>query len=381
MPYPSSYRSSQRHPIATAAVAAAGLFAAWQGQKLLRAQWAKAKTSTDMARVLAKLAELGARPVETLSVDEARRQPMPADAVTALAGRRPSDGVSARDLQIDGAAGPLPARVYTPAEATDGQRRPLIVYWHGGGWVIADLDTYDASARALARETDAIVLSCHYRQAPEHKFPAAHEDALAAYRWATNHAEELGADPARIAVAGESAGGNLAANVALMARDQGLPMPVHQLLIYPIASANLSSPSYLQNAYAKPLSKAGVKWFVAHALASKAQAKDERIDLVNRDDLMGAPPATIINADIDPLRWDGEALAEALDTADVPMHQATYPGVTHEFFGMDAVVARARDAQALAGRELRRAFGLEQDLRPDRQAGSAMARESGVMRP
>jgi acetyl esterase/lipase len=358
-PKPLSKR--KRSPLATAALAVAGLVVARQVGRTLAAQYAMLKTAPDMKRVLDKMAELGIQPVEKLSVEAARRQPTPADAVRAIAGVIPPDGVMVRDVRIRGAASDLPARVYTPQAATadDGGKPPLIVYWHGGGWVIADLDTYDGGARALARETGAVVLSCHYRQAPEHKFPAAHEDALAAYAWAVEHAQELGADGRRVAVAGESAGGNLAANVALAAART----PDHQLLVYPVASANLFSASYLENVRAKPLSKAGMQWFIGHVFASKAEAKDPRIDLVNRDDLAKAPPATIITADIDPLRSDGEALADRLTDAGVPVHYACYPAVTHEFFGMDAAVAAARDAQALAGQELRRAFGDDADMR------------------
>ena len=337
----------------TAAWTAGGVVASALALRFGLAQYATRRADPDMQRVLDKLAELDAKPFETLSVEQARAQPTPDDAVQALAGGAKSGGVSSRDLQIEGAAGRLPARLYTPA---GGNAQGLIIYWHGGGWVFADLDVYDAGPRALARETGAAVLSCHYRQAPEHRFPAAHEDALASYRWAVQHAAELGADGTRIAVAGESAGGNLAAFVALEAARAGLPRPVHQLLVYPVASANLYSPGYLANAYAKPLSRAGMKWFIKHVFDSSAQAKDPRVDLVNRDDLRIAPPATIVNADIDPLRSDGEVLAERLRSAGVPVQQRTFPGVTHEFFGMDAVVAGAREAQAFAGRELSRAL-------------------------
>src|SRR5690606_32591097 len=136
-----------------------------------------------------------------------------------------------------------------------------IVYYHGGGWVRAGLDTYDASARALANIANAVVVSAHYRQGPEHRFPAAHSDALAAYQWTLAHAGEIGGDAARIAVAGESAGGNLAASVAIMARNQDMPMPVHQLLIYPVADCDFDSPSYIENADARPLGRDAMRWF------------------------------------------------------------------------------------------------------------------------
>ena len=359
-----SPRRRRPEPLTAATIAVAGAAAAVGALRFGLARYAAGKANPDMKRVLDALAALGAKPIEKLSVAAARSQPTPADAVAAVTGgARPDDGVTTREAMVRGAAGVLPARVYTPAGGGD-EPRPLIVYWHGGGWVIADLDTYDDGARALARESGAVVVSCHYRQAPEHPFPAAHEDALAAYADVVSRAREFGADPARVAVAGESAGGNLAANIALAARGAGLARPVHQLLVYPVASANLYSASYLANARALPLSRAGMKWFIGHVFASSAQAKDPRIDLVNRTDFAGAPPATIINAEIDPLRSDGEKLADVMNAAGVAVHQATFPGVTHEFFGMDAAVAGARQAQALAGQELRRAFGDELDRRP-----------------
>ena len=351
---------NQARTVAAALVAAAGVWAARSVAKARRARDAMARTDPDMRRVLDTLAKLGAKPVEKLSVAEARRQPTPADAVRAILieddrPTRPPADVSTRAISINGATGPIAARVHAPPG--DGPH-PVIIFWHGGGWVIADLDTYEESARALAREADAIVVSCHYRQAPEHKFPAAHEDAFAAYQWVLANAADLGGDPTRIAVAGESAGGNLAANVAIRAREEGVEAPVHQLLIYPVAGSDLNTPSYVENAQAKPLSKAGMQWFIRHVFARQSDAKDARIDLAGRDDLHRLPPATIIVAAIDPLRSDGERYAERLESAGVPVRLARFDGVTHEFFGMDAVVAKAREAQAFAGRELRHAFAV-----------------------
>jgi acetyl esterase/lipase len=205
------------------------------------------RTDPDMSQVIAALGALGAQPIETLPVKRARSQPTPADAARRVLQERgqpaaPRPVPQVRDISIPTPAGPITARVYGPARGAAGA--PLVVYWHGGGWVIADLDTYDASARALQAETGAVVLSVHYRQAPEHRFPAAHEDALAAYRWAVANARSLGADPRRVAVAGESAGGNLALNVAIAARDAGLPAPQHMALIYPVAGTDTNTPSY-----------------------------------------------------------------------------------------------------------------------------------------
>jgi len=233
---------------------------------------------------------------------------------------------------------------------------PVILYIHGGGWVIADLDTYDASPRALANAAGAIVVSTHYRQGPEAKFPAAHEDALAAYKWVLANAAKFGGDPKRVAVVGESAGGNLAANIAIQARDQKLQAPLHQVLVYPVANNDLNSPSYVENANAKPLNKPMIEWFVKHYLGDPAKAADPRIALAKQPDLAGLPPATIILAQIDPLRSDGEVYAEKLRAAGVPVTVQKYDGVTHEFFGMGAVVDKAKQAQQLAGEKLRAAF-------------------------
>jgi acetyl esterase/lipase len=240
----------------------------------------------------------------------------------------------------------LPARVYTPKDAGTGPL-PVVLYFHGGGWVVSDIDAYDASARSLANETGAIVVSAHYRQGPEHKFPAAHDDAFAAYRWVTQNAPAFGGDPRRIAVAGESAGGNLAANVAIKARDSGMRMPAHMLLVYPVASGDLESGSAKEHANAKPLSKDMMFWFAKQYFNSPADALDARIDLVNAN-LAGLPPTTIVNAEFDPLLSGGELLADRLEAAGVDVEQKTYEGVTHEFFGTGAVVEEAREAMDFA---------------------------------
>ena len=314
----------------------------------------------DMQQVLDALAALGARPLETLSPAQARANPTPTDAVQKVLrddGKDPAPtlGIDTRDLDIPAPGGAIRARVYTPQDAPD-KIRPVLGYWHGGGWVIADLDVYDASPRAIARGADCIVVSFHYRQAPEHKFPAAHEDAIACYRWLLDHAADFNGDPARIAIMGESAGGNLAANVSIAARDRGLPPPVHQVLVYPVANADVTTESYVQHADAKPLSKAGMEWFVSHVFSDKSQARDPRIDLVNAN-LAGLPPTTIVLAEIDPLRSDGEMLGERLEQAGVDVETKTYMGVTHEFFGMGLVVDEARKAEGFVSHNLRKAFG------------------------
>ncbi|MBC7740054.1 MAG: alpha/beta hydrolase fold domain-containing protein [Candidatus Saccharibacteria bacterium] len=206
-----------------------------------------ATPAPEMQSVLDKLAELGAKPQHPLPVDQARAHPTPADAVAAVMVDKgidagPAADIATSDIVIPGPAGDIKARVYTPSG--DGPF-PVIVYYHGGGWVIADIDTYDASARALALGVGAVVVSSHYRQGPEDVFPAAHDDAYAAYVWVVENAGTLNGDPARMLIAGESAGANLAANVAIMARDAQITQPLHQLLVYPIAGNDMTTPSYL----------------------------------------------------------------------------------------------------------------------------------------
>lgn len=318
-----------------------------------------ARADSQMQAVLEQLALLGGKPLTTLSPAEAREQPTPADAVKALLEERgmstapePVGDVENRDIL--GAAGNIPARIYTPAGEGP---FPVIVYYHGGGWVIANLDTYDASARALTNAAQAVVVSVAYRQAPEHKFPAAHSDAFAAYRWALDNAGEINGDSMRVAVAGESAGGNLAAAVAMMARDSSVKAPVHQLLVYPIADYSMDTPSYGENANAKPLSKPLMAWFFDHYLRSPADGASPLITLVDAPNLSGLPSATVITAEIDPLRSEGKAYADRLRAAGVDVTYKNYEGVTHEFFGMGAVVDKAKEAVQVGANGLKGAFG------------------------
>ncbi|CAN5253730.1 alpha/beta hydrolase [soil metagenome] len=316
----------------------------------------------EMQAVLDQLAHLGAEPLETLIPEQARKQPSPADAVNAVARIRgldaePESVGNLSDRTFEGPGGTVALRLYWPKDADPGTSGlPVVLYIHGGGWVIADIDTYDASARAVANAAGAIVVSTHYRQAPEHKFPAAHEDTMAAYRWVLDNAAAFGGDPRRIALVGESAGGNMAANIAISARDQGLQAPVHQVLVYPVANNDMQSPSYLQNANASPLGKAAMAWFVRYTFHSADETADPRISLARRSDLAGLPATTIILAELDPLRSEGELLGEALRDADVPVLIHQFDGVTHEFFGMGAVLEEARLAQQLAGQRLAQAF-------------------------
>ncbi|RYE70298.1 MAG: alpha/beta hydrolase, partial [Oxalobacteraceae bacterium] len=216
---------------------------------------------------------------------------------------------------------------------------------------------YDGGARGLAKQANAIVVSSDYRLAPEAKFPASHDDALAAYKWAVENAASIKGDPKRMALAGESAGGNMAISTAVAVRDAGLTKPTHVLAVYPVGqTGNLNTKSYVDSATAKPLNKPMIEWFVDKLLVKPEDKMDPRLDVLNAK-LAGLPPVTIINAQIDPLREDGAMLQGALKKAGVKVDRKVYDGVTHEFFGMAAVVKDAADAQKYGGQALKASFG------------------------
>ena len=326
-----------------------------------QARTTPAKPDMMMQKVLDTMADLGGKPIETLTPEEARRQPTPTDAVKRILRETirdddPTLGVQTRDITIDGAAAPLQARVYSPNLDSD-DLKPLVVYFHGGGFVIADLDVYDGGPRGVSRFADCVVLSVHYRQAPEHKFPAAHDDAVAAYKWALANAQKIGGDPRKVAVMGESAGGNLAINVSIAARDQGLQAPLHQVLVYPLVGNDLNTESYIENATARPLNKPMIEWFVKHTFNNESETADPRVNVVGAADLSRLPSSTVITAEIDPLRTEGETLAERLEAAGNDVRAKTFNGSTHEFFGMGLVVPDAAVAQQFAAHDLKKAFG------------------------
>ena len=254
----------------------------------------------------------------------------------------------------------LLARVYHPAGASDAELLPVMVYFHGGGFVIATLDTYDASCRALANATGAIVASIAYRQAPEMPFPTAVDDAYAATQYFLGGAGVVGGDPERVIVAGESAGGNLATVVCLRARDEGGLMPLHQVLVYPVstfAPEGESLESIQEYATAIPLGAAGLEWFGMHYLADPADATNPYASPLLATDLSGLPPVTMIQAEIDPLQSQGTVYADALEAAGVTVSRTLYEGVTHEFFGMTTVVDKAAEAVAQVATEVNAALG------------------------
>ncbi|TPG60981.1 alpha/beta hydrolase [Hymenobacter nivis] len=303
----------------------------------------------------------------TLSARQARMTHSVTDAVNALLAKNnrsaPAAAVTVSQMVLPkaytAASAPdgVPVRVYKPTAVATGAR-PAIVYYHGGGWVIGSLDVYEPSAQALAERTGAIVFSVDYRLASEtaNKFPAAHEDAYAAYKYVRDNAAALNVNPAKIAVAGESAGGNMAAAVCILARERGVTLPVHELLVYPVADNNLTTTSYTTYANAVPLSKANIQYFTGLYFNTPADGDNRLISLVDVADLRGLPPTTIIAAEIDPLQTEGMTLRDKLTTAGVSVQYQLYAGTTHEFFGTYAVVPPANDAQDFAATRLKAAF-------------------------
>lgn len=316
-----------------------------------------ARADADMQKVLDSLASLTPKPVESLSPSDARKQPTPTDAVMKIIKDEKIKADPHAGLKVANSRfadmGNLRLRYYTPENANKDSNLPVVVYFRGGGWVIADLDVYDSSPAAIARKANAIVISVDYPLAPEHKFPAAHDEAIDAYKYIAKNAKGWGGNPDKIALVGESAGGNLAINTAIAARDQNLVKPVAIVSVYPVASNSLDTPSKKTYANAKPLNTPMMAWFFDKVLTSPDQKNDKRLDLVSAD-LKGLPPTTIINAEIDPLKSDGDMLAEKLKAAGVDVTHKLYTGVTHEFFGMDAVVAKAKEAQDFAVAQLKK---------------------------
>lgn len=326
-----------------------------------------------MQMILDAYRDMGALPIETLSPEAARQMPLLDRAALYVYGHHfmkkaiapmPLNvgKVEHRQILVPG-NDRLLVRIYTPRSEKPPQGWPVLVYYHGGGWVLATLDTYDASCRALCDATDAVVISVQYRQAPEHKFPAAPEDAFGAYLWAGKAASQLDIDPERIAVGGESAGGNLAAVVCLMARAHGEKLPLHQLLIYPVTdiAGGAERESGLEYINAAPLSTALLSWMYSHYVPAGVDRTQPYLSPINAN-LEGMPPATVILADIDPLRSEGSAYARQLNKAGVLVNMKIFEGVTHEFFGLAGLVNEAGAAVLMAARDLRQAYGNEQNV-------------------
>jgi acetyl esterase len=301
-------------------------------------------------QVLIRLGERRPRPpLAGRTADEARAE-LRHSACLVAGARIPV--ASVRETTVTGADGPLRARLFVPAEAHD-RVGPLIVYYHGGGWVAGDLDTHDQPCRLLANSSGARVLSIAYRLAPEHPFPAPVDDALAAFRYAVASAEELGADPARIAVAGDSAGGHLAAVTASQSAAQGGPVPAFQLLIYPVTDLVEISQSRRTFAEGFVLTKQNMEWYERQFLGPNGDPRDPRASPVLAEDLGAAPPALVVTAGFDPLRDEGEAYAERLRAAGVNTMLRRHPGYVHGFTHMLSGDPGPREAVAEMGGVLR----------------------------
>ena len=280
----------------------------------------------------------GAPPLHTLLVAEARAASAAARAKPA----NPEPVARVEDLSIPGPAGGIPARLYSPRLDDP---LPAIVYFHGGGWVLGDLDSHDPLCRALANRADAAVLSVDYRLAPEHKYPAAAEDAYAAALWLAEHGADQGIDPTRIALAGDSAGGNLAAVASLIARDRGAPPLRAQVLIYPVTNCDFDVESYRVNGDGSVgLSEEGMRWFWRCYTRTPAQAAEPYASPLRADTLLNLPPALVITAEYDPLRDEGEAYAARLERSGVPTELIRYDGVIHGFVGQFAAFPEGRAA-------------------------------------
>jgi acetyl esterase len=266
----------------------------------------------------------------------------------------PPAEVEVADRVAPGPAGPVPVRVYTP-EGTG--PFPTLLWFHGGGYVIGDLDTADSAARGLCTGAGAVVVSVDYRLAPEHKAPAAVDDCWAATLWVAANPGEVGADPDRIAVGGDSAGGGIAALVALRAREAGTPRLVHQLLVYPYVDLAGTSPSVDENGTGYFLDKDTLEWFAAHYTdGSPYGLADPMVSPLYAESLEGLAPATVMTAEYDPLRDEGEAYAKRLVDAGVPVELIRYDGMIHGFFQLALVTPVADEALKAGADALRSAF-------------------------
>ena len=292
----------------------------------------------------------GVRPLYAMSLAEARAADL---ASIRESGGEPEPVHEVVNLTIPGPGGELPLRLYRPA----GQRPlPALLYFFGGGWVLGTIDTADGVSRSLANAAGALVVVVGYRLAPEHRFPAAADDCYAALRWVAGHAGEIGADPARLAVGGDSAGGNLAAGVALRARGAGLAL-AGQLLVYPNTDQLADDQSMRAADDPFLFNRRSVAWYRQHYLADPGDAASPLASPLRAESLAGLPPALVITAEYDPLRDQGEAYARRLAAEGVQVELGRYPGMAHGFFTMAGTVDASRSAIAQAASSLRAWFG------------------------
>ena len=304
------------------------------------------------AKVLEMIRLSGRPPYETLAPAEARQFSRNARAV--LAPEPPEMG-AVRDIKI-GEGGAIPARLYRPLGSAPNAALPALIYFHGGGWVIGDLDTHDVVCRQIANGSGAAVVSVDYRLAPEHKFPAAVEDAIAATAWIAAHGATLGIDTARLAVGGDSAGGNLAAVVALDARDRDGPKLIQQTLIYPATESTMSHPSHERFAEGLLLTRPTMKWFLGHYLRGAEDLADWRVSPLRATSLANLPPALVLTAGYDPLCDEGEDYAARLAAAGVPVTRVRVEGMIHGFLTMGKLIPAANEAVAMIAAALKIAF-------------------------
>ena len=301
-----------------------------------------------IAELLAKAAAIDPRGIEELSVAEARIR----GGSVAVASVPFEEVAEVRDITI-AAGAPIGARLYRPRTGT----LPLLVYLHGGGWVVGSVALSDSYCRALANASGCAVISVEYRLAPEHRYPAAADDAYAATEWSAAHASELGIDRDRVAVGGSSAGGNLAAVVALAAKDRGGPRIALQLLHVPVTDHDFETASYREHATGRGLTRAGMRWFWDHYAPDETRRDEPTASPLRAPELRALPPAIVVTAECDPLRDEGKAYAERLIEAGVPVTYLEYAGMVHAFMGWSAAVPAGRRAFDEVGAALRRALG------------------------
>ena len=299
--------------------------------------------------VLDQFASMGGPPLHEMSVAQARELIL---GMVALAGE-PESIARIENRTVPGPAGEIPIRIYTPVGTAP---FPVLVYFHGGGWVIGDIETHDVLCRQLTAEAGVAVVSVDYRLAPEHKFPASVDDAWAATRWVASHADELGVDARRLSVGGDSAGGNLAAVVALLARDAGAPAIALQVLVYPVTDLGAETKSYADLADGYMLTRDSMRWFRAQYLAKDDDALDWRVSPIRATSLAGLPPALVITAGFDPLRDEGEAYARRLREAGVSVDAVCFGGLIHGFVPMGRLIDTAFRAVTLIAGSLRQAL-------------------------
>ena len=296
----------------------------------------------DAAAVFKAFQEAGRPPYESGTPVKARELYL---AGRAVSNPEPPELESAKPLSIAAPLGAIPARIYTPKQLRKtGGLAPCLVFYHGGGWVIGDLDSHDVVCRKLAHEGESIVISIDYRLAPEHKFPAAVDDAIAAVKWVAANAKELGVDYYSLMVGGDSAGGNLAAVVALAARDGDGPKLAGQVLIYPATDFAMSHPSHSEPETSILLTHSVIKWFCNHYLNGTADIDHWKASPARASTLAGLPPAYVLTAGADPLRDEGDEYAARLKEAGVPMTYRHFPGQFHGFFTMGKLLQQANVA-------------------------------------